>query len=88
MLGSVHDYIQEVDGGYMCLICSKIIKFKSDAYRHIRMKHTDSNDQVDCHICGKTQKHHWALGDHMRKCHGQSAKGVPIQIQISHNQNI
>ena len=67
LLGSVYDYIQEVDGGYMCVICSKIIKFRSDAYRHIRMKHTESNEEVDCQICGKTQKHHWALGDHMRK---------------------
>jgi len=73
--GSVNSMLQETDGGTMCLICEKVMKYRHDALRHIRMKHTASaNEEVSCQICGKTLKHHWALGDHMRKTHGQYAK--------------
>ena len=59
----------------MCLVCGKVMKYRHDAMRHIRMKHTTSaNEEVGCQLCGKVLKHHWALGDHMRKIHGQYAK--------------
>jgi len=73
--GSVNSMLQETAGGTMCLVCEKVMKYRHDALRHIRMKHTASaNEEVSCQICGKTLKHHWALGDHMRKTHGHYAK--------------
>jgi len=75
--GSVNSMLQETEGGTMCLVCEKVMKYRHDALRHIRMKHTSSaNEEVSCQICGKILKHHWALGDHMRKTHGQYAKKV------------
>jgi len=73
--GSLTTYIEEVEGGFMCQLCSKIMKFKHDAKRHIKMQHAQSgNEQISCDYCSKTLKHHWALGDHMRRIHGLSAK--------------
>jgi hypothetical protein len=65
--------LQETDSGTMCLICEKVLKYRHDALRHIRLKHT-ANQEVGCQLCGKMLKHHLALGDHMRKIHGQYAK--------------
>jgi len=73
--GSVNSMLQETERGTMCLVCEKVMKYRHDALRHIRMKHTASaNEEVSCQLCGKVLKHHWALGDHMRKTHGQYAK--------------
>ena len=74
-LGSLTTYIEEVEGGFMCQLCSKIMKFKHDAKRHIKMQHAQSgNEQITCDYCNKILKHQWALGDHMRRFHGLSAK--------------
>ena len=58
----------------MCLICHKVLAYKHDARRHIRLKHGPSGKTVSCEHCGKELKHHWALGDHMRKVHGHYSK--------------
>jgi len=72
--GEVGSMLQETETGTMCLVCGKVMKYRHDAMRHIRMKHTAANEEVGCELCGKRLKHHWALGDHMRKIHGQYAK--------------
>ena len=69
----------ETEGGTMCLICHKVLAYKHDARRHIRLKHTTSGHPVNCSVCGKEVKHNLALGDHMRKIHGLSAKQVSLQ---------
>ena len=64
----------ETEGGTMCLVCHKVLAYKHDAKRHIKLKHGPSGQPVSCELCAKELKHHWALGDHMRKVHGQYAK--------------
>ena len=76
VLESASDYIEEVEAGFACSVCSKVMRLKHDAVRHVKMQHVSSCTRVTCQYCGKTLKHHWALGDHMRKTHGMSAKMV------------
>ena len=64
--GDLETMMAETEGGTMCLICHKVLAYKHDAKRHIRLKHTLSEKTVACEHCGKELKHHWALGDHMR----------------------
>ena len=71
---STNDWLREAEGGTMCVLCSRVMKHRQDAVRHVRLKHSSTHEEVHCEICGKVLKHHWALGDHMRKTHGQSAK--------------
>ena len=76
-LDSVSDYIEEVEAGFACSVCAKVMRLKHDAVRHVKMQHVSSSEErVTCQHCGKTLKHRWALGDHMRKIHGLSAKMV------------
>ena len=76
-LESVSEYIEEVEGGFSCSVCAKVMRLKHDAVRHVKMQHVSSaEERVTCQHCGKTLKHRWALGDHMRKTHGLSAKMV------------
>ena len=72
--GDLETMMAETEGGTMCLICHKVLAYKHDAKRHIRLKHTLSEKTVACEHCGKELKHHWALGDHMRKVHGHYSK--------------
>ena len=77
ILESVSEYIEEVEGGFACAVCAKVMRLKHDAVRHVKMQHVSSSEtRVTCQHCGKTLKHRWALGDHMRKTHGLSAKMV------------
>ena len=76
-LDSVSGYIEEVEGGFACSVCAKVMRLKHDAVRHVKMQHVSSSEErVTCQHCGKTLKHRWALGDHMRKIHGLSAKMI------------
>ena len=69
-------HVEEVDGGgFRCLVCSKTVKLKDAAVRHVKMQHLQSTTEpVSCQYCGKTLKHKWALGDHIRRIHGLSSK--------------
>ena len=76
-LDSVSGYIEEVEAGFACSVCAKVMRLKHDAVRHVKMQHVSSSEErVTCQHCGKTLKHRWALGDHMRKTHGLSAKMI------------
>ena len=66
--------LRDSDGGTVCLICGKKMSYRHDARRHFKMQHLTSETVLECELCGKIQKHHWALGDHMRKVHGQYVK--------------
>jgi len=72
--GDPETLMAETEGGTMCLVCQKVLTYKHDAKRHIRLKHGPSGKTVACEHCGKELKHHWALGDHMRKVHGHYSK--------------
>jgi len=72
--GDPETLMAETEGGTMCLVCHKVLAYKHDAKRHIRLKHGPSGKTVACEHCGKELKHHWALGDHMRKVHGHYSK--------------
>ena len=72
--GDLETMMAETEGGTMCLVCHKVLAYKHDAKRHIRLKHGPSGKTVACEHCGKELKHHWALGDHMRKVHGHYSK--------------
>jgi len=72
--GDWESLMAETEGGTMCLVCHKVLAYKHDAKRHIKLKHGPSGQPVSCELCAKELKHHWALGDHMRKVHGQYAK--------------
>jgi len=72
----------ETEGGTMCLVCQKVLAYKHDAKRHIKLKHAPSGQPVNCDLCGKALKHHWALGDHMRKVHGHYAKKGAINMSL------
>ena len=61
----------ETEEGTMCLVCSMVLAYKHDDRKHIKLKHSQTGQPVACDLCGKELKHHWALGDHMRKFHGQ-----------------
>ncbi|XP_023339257.1 protein tramtrack, beta isoform isoform X34 [Eurytemora carolleeae] len=67
--GIVENLLVDVGSGTMCKECGKILMHRFDARRHVRMTHFQ-HQAYDCEICGKRQKHIWALGDHMRKSHG------------------
>ena len=80
--GDLETMMAETEGGTMCLICHKVLAYKHDAKRHIRLKHTLSEKTVACEHCGKELKHHWALGDHMRKVHGHYSKKTTGQSEL------
>jgi len=72
--GDPETMMAETEGGTMCLVCHKVLAYKHDAKRHIRLKHGPSGNTVACEHCGKELKHNWALGDHMRRVHGHFSK--------------
>ena len=66
--------LSDTGSGTMCLLCNKVLAYRHDARRHIRMKHSGSNSGVTCELCGKKSKHRWSHADHMRQQHGQYSK--------------
>jgi hypothetical protein len=74
VLGEIETMLRESEGGTVCMVCGKTMAYRHDARRHFRMQHLQPDSLLACQICGKVQKHHWALGDHMRKVRGQYAK--------------
>ena len=68
--GYVESVLVDVGSGTMCKECGKILMHRFDARRHVKMAHFHQQS-YDCEVCGKRQKHIWALRDHMRKTHGQ-----------------
>lgn len=80
--GDLESMMAETEGGTMCLVCQKVLAYKHDAKRHIKLKHAPSGQPVSCDLCGKSLKHHWALGDHMRKVHGHYAKKGGINMAL------
>ena len=65
--------LSDTGNGTMCLICNKVLAYRHDARRHIRMKHS-GNSEVTCNLCGKKSKHRWSHADHMRQKHGYYSK--------------
>jgi len=63
--------MSDTGSGTMCLLCYKVLAYRHDARRHIRMKHSGDNTGITCDICGKKSKHRWSHADHMRQKHGQ-----------------
>jgi len=66
--------ISDTGNGTMCLLCHKVLAYRHDAKRHIRMKHSGNNAEVTCDLCGTKSKHRWSHADHMRQKHGQYCK--------------
>jgi len=66
--------ISDTGNGTMCLLCNKVLAYRHDARRHIRMKHSGDSEGVTCDLCGKKSKHRWSHADHMRQKHGQYSK--------------
>ena len=48
--------ISDTGSGTMCLLCNKVLTYRHDARRHIRMKHSGSNSGVTCELCGIKSK--------------------------------
>ena len=59
--------ISDTGAGTMCLLCHKVLAYRHDARRHIRMKHSGDNTGVTCQLCGTKSKHRWSHAEHMRQ---------------------
>ena len=66
--------ISDTGAGTMCLLCHKVLAYRHDARRHIRMKHSGDNTGVTCQLCGTKSKHRWSHAEHMRQKHGHYSK--------------
>ena len=80
LLGEEEGLVQ-VENGYMCITCGKIISNLYNGNRHVQEKHR-SNQRAQCKICKKFYKNIRHRNDHYKMTHGVSAKQMNNLIKV------
>ncbi len=56
-------------GGFECLICGQVVKYKSGMKRHLEEQHINCGIPNICPICQRSYKTKSSLYDHMKTLH-------------------
>ena len=60
---------ESAEGGFVCLICGKYIRQRSNAKRHFEDVHNEGNNSYYCPSCDKSYKGKNSFRSHMYRSH-------------------
>jgi len=63
-------HLTKYNGGYICNLCNKHTRDKTDAKRHLESKHFQNEFIYECDLCGKVLNTHMSLYCHKKSCRG------------------
>ena len=63
-------HLTKYNGGYICNLCNKLVRDKTDAKRHLESKHFQNEFIYECDICGKVLNTSMSLYCHKKSCQG------------------